>query len=91
VVVSEERFGFEAETRWSDLAAISIRGVRLTERDLDTVGKALAVGGRFLWLGGEDRLRGAKKGFEARGFSAEGPNALLAGSEARLLVVSRTR
>jgi 16S rRNA (guanine(527)-N(7))-methyltransferase RsmG len=90
VVVSGERFGSGKEGGWSDLAAISIRGVRLTRRDLESIGKALSIGGRFLWLSGEGRLREAGEWFEARrGFEAEGPNPLLAGSNARILVVSR--
>lgn len=89
VVVSGERFG--AADIGRDLAAISVRGVRLTRRHLDIVAKALSIGGRFLWLSGEDRLREAVAWFGARrGLSWEGPMPLLAGSEARLLVISRT-
>ncbi len=90
VTVSGERFGFGEEGSWRDLSAISVRGVRLTGRDLDLLGRALWVGGRFLWLGGEDRLREAGEWFGARGgFSVEGPEPLLEASDARLLVVSR--
>ena len=90
VAVSERRFGSGDAGGWSDLAAISVRGVRLSGRDLDAVGKALSIGGRFLWLSGEDRLRDAREWFAARTeFSTEGPKPLLEGSEPRLLVVSR--
>jgi len=90
VVVSEKRFGFGEAASWSDLAAISVRGVRLRARDLDAVGKALSIGGRFLWLSGEGRLGDAREWFGVRmEFSTEGPKPLLAGSESRLLVVSR--
>ena len=90
VLVSAERFESGDEGRWSDLAAVSVRGVRLTGRDLDAVGKALSVGGRFLWLSGEERLREAEQWLGTRrGFSAEGPKSFLAGSDARLFVVSR--
>jgi hypothetical protein len=88
--ISEKRFGSEEARSWSDLAAISVRGVRLSRRDLEAVGKALSRGGRFLWLGGEERLREAGEWFAARrGFAAEGPKRLLPGSDARLLVVFR--
>jgi 16S rRNA (guanine527-N7)-methyltransferase len=88
VVVSGERFGAGDVGR--DLAAISVRGVRLTRRHLEVAAKALSIGGRFLWLSGEARLREAMEWFGARrGFSSEGPKPLLAGSEARLLVISR--
>jgi hypothetical protein len=67
-----------------------VRGVRLAESDLDAVAKALSIGGRFLWLSGRARLREAEEGFGARqGFSVEAPKSLLAGSDARLLVISR--
>jgi 16S rRNA G527 N7-methylase RsmG len=90
VVVTGERFGTGSEGCWGELAAISVRGVRLTRGDLDVVGRALSVGGRLLWLSGEDRLREAGEWFQIRGgFSADGPWPLLAGSSARLLVVSR--
>jgi 16S rRNA G527 N7-methylase RsmG len=88
--VSEKRFGPGDSGGWSGLVAISVRGVRLSGRDLDAVGKALCLGGRFLWLSGEDRLREAREWFAARPeFSTEGPKPLLEGSEPRLLVVSR--
>jgi 16S rRNA (guanine527-N7)-methyltransferase len=88
VLVSEKRFR-ESETE-RDLVAISSRGVRLTRPDLDAVGKALSVGGRFLWLSGEDRMRDAEEWLGAwPGFSVDGPKPLLPGFEARLLVVTR--
>lgn len=90
VVVSRERFESGEGRSWSELAAISVRGVRLGGPDLESVGKALSVGGRFLWLSGEDRLSEAARWFGARReFSADGPKPILAGSHARVLVVSR--
>ena len=90
VVVSRARFESGEVRSWSELAAISVRGVRLGGPDFEAVGKALSVGGRFLWLSGEDRLGEAVRWFGARReFSAEGPKPLLAGSDARVLVVSR--
>ena len=91
VAVSEERFASTMrQASGRDLAAISSRGVRLTQLDLDTVGKALAIGGRFLWLSGEDRLREGGERLGARpGFTVDGPELLLRGSDARLLVVTR--
>jgi hypothetical protein len=62
----------------------------LAGTDLDAVGRALSRGGRFLRLSGEGRLVETKEWFRARrGFAVEGPNALLAGSDARLLIVTR--
>ena len=91
VLVSEERFASTLRPATGrDLAAISSRGVRLTRPDLDAVRKALSIGGRFLWLSGEDRLRDAEEWLGARpGFSVEGPKVLLPGSDARLLIVTR--
>jgi len=91
VLVSEERFARTLRPATGrDLAAVSSRGVRLTRPDLDTVRKALSVGGRFLWLSGEDRLRDAEEWLGAwPGFSVDGPKVLLPGSDARLLIVTR--
>lgn len=91
VLVSEERFpGSLRLGSGGDLAAISSRGVRLTRPDLDAVGKLLAVGGRFLWLSGEERLREAEEWLGAcQEFTVDGPRLLLPGSDARLLVVTR--
>ena len=91
VLVSEERFSSSLRLgSGGDLAAISSRGVRLTRRDLDAVGKSLSVGGRFLWLSGEERLREAEEWLSARPeFSVDGPMRLLPDSDARLLVVAR--
>ena len=91
VLVSEERFAPTLRPATGrDLAAVSSRGVRLTRPDLDTVRKALSVGGRFLWLSGEDRLRDAEEWLGAwPGFSVDGPKVLLPGSDARLLIVTR--
>jgi 16S rRNA (guanine527-N7)-methyltransferase len=89
VIVSEERFA-DTPGVGRELAAISSRGVRLTRRDLDAVARALSVGGRFLWLSGEERLREAEKWLNVRpGLSLNGPELLLPGSDAWLLVVSR--
>lgn len=91
VLVSEERFGSTLRPATGrDLAAISSRGVRLTRPDLDAVRKALSVGGRFLWLSGENRLRDAEEWLGAwPGLSVEGPKVLLPRSDARLLIVAR--
>jgi 16S rRNA (guanine(527)-N(7))-methyltransferase RsmG len=90
VLVSEKRFRESGTER--DLAAISSRGVRLSRPDLDAVGKALSVGGRFLWLSGQDRMRDAEEWLGAwPGFSVDGPKPLLPGFDARLLVVTRVR
>ena len=91
VVVSEERFARESRIAGArNLAAVSSRGVRLSQPDLEAVGKALSVGGRFLWLSGEGRLREAREWLGGRPeFSVDGPRVLLAGSDARLLVVAR--
>jgi 16S rRNA (guanine527-N7)-methyltransferase len=91
VLVSEERFdGSIRLATGGDLAAISSRGVRLTRPDLNAVGKALSVGGRFLWLSGEERLREAGEWLRAwPGFSVDGPKRLLPDSDARLLIVVR--
>ncbi len=86
VRVEGRRFG---ETAVEEKSAISMRGVRLVPAELEAVGKALGVGGRFLWLSGEERLREASARFQAPGFAVEGPLHLLSGSFARLLVVSR--
>ena len=93
VHVSHERFaGALRLAKRRDLAAISSRGVKLTRPDLDEVGKALSVGGRFLWLSGEGRLREAGEWLEARReFSADGQHLLIPGSRARLLVIERKR
>ena len=88
VRVSAERFGGGATG--TELAAISSRGVRFSESDLDGIAEALAPGGRFLWLSGEARLREAEPRLRARpGLSVEGPRLLLPGAEARILVVTR--
>ena len=69
--------------------AIASRGVRLGRAQLEEIRDALAPGGRFLWLSGEERLREAGEWLAAPGYSREGPLRLLPGSDARLLVVSR--
>lgn len=91
VLVSEERFASSLRLgTGGDLAAISTRGVRLTRLDLDAVGKALSVGGRFLWLSGEDPLREAEEWLGGwPGFSIDGPKRVLPDSDARLLIVTR--
>lgn len=87
VGVREDRFRGGAA---SNLAAISTRGVRLSAEDLDAIVEALSIGGRFLWLGGASRLRDAADGLaESPGVSLLGPAALLPGSNAGLLVVTR--
>ncbi len=88
VVVSEERLG--KATSGTGLAAVSSRGVRMGEADLDAVWNALSISGRFLWFTGEERLREAERGLAGRGnLSLERSEALLLGSDARLLVVTR--
>lgn len=88
VRVSERRFGKGATGE--SLAAISTRGVRLSRPLLEAVVAALAPGGRFLWLGGADRLREAAEWLALHpGLSVEGPKLLLPGSKARLLLVVR--
>jgi 16S rRNA G527 N7-methylase RsmG len=89
VLVSPDRFAPGAGRSGGDLAAISSRGVRLTARDLEAVGEALSIGGRLLWLSGEDRLREAGDWLRARRDLSVERFKLLPGSEARLLVVSR--
>ena len=89
VLVSPDRFEPGAGRSVSALAAISSRGVRLTERDLGAVAKALSIGGRFLWLSGEDRLREAGDWLRARRDLSVERLKLLPASDARLLVVSR--
>ncbi|HEY7820377.1 MAG TPA: RsmG family class I SAM-dependent methyltransferase [Vicinamibacteria bacterium] len=85
VRVSPERF-----QGGSQLAAISCRGVRLDPADLERVIDALSPGGRFLWLGGDERLRKAAAELAAPGKTEVfGPASLLPGSAAKLLVVSR--
>jgi 16S rRNA (guanine527-N7)-methyltransferase len=74
----------------SELAAISCRGVRLDGRELRLVIQALSPGGRFLWLGGEERLRKAATGLAFPGKTqVTGPFPLLSGGAARLLVAER--
>jgi 16S rRNA (guanine527-N7)-methyltransferase len=87
VVVSAERFGGGTGMGF---AVVSSRGVRFSEADLDGIARALAAGGRFLWLSGEARLREAERWLRARpGLSVEGPRLLLQGAEARILVVTQ--
>lgn len=88
VHVREERFA--STLTGTDLAAISTRGVRLSRPELEKVANALSTGGRFLWLGGADRLREATEWLAPRqGLRVDGPRILLPGSDARLLVVTR--
>jgi 16S rRNA (guanine(527)-N(7))-methyltransferase RsmG len=85
VRVSAERF-----RGGSELAAVSCRGVRLDAAELRLVIQALAPGGRFLWLGGDERLRKAAVELSMPGRTeVSGPLPLLRGSAARLLLVSR--
>ncbi len=87
VRVEGRRFGDAAVE--GNRSAISMRGVRLDRSELEAVGKSLSVGGRFLWLGGEERLGEGRAWLQAPGFAVEGPVPLLPGSEARLLIVRR--
>jgi 16S rRNA (guanine527-N7)-methyltransferase len=91
VEVSDERF--EPHARFAEaesLEAISCRGVRLREKNLDAVGSALSYGGRFLLWSGEERAPEIVAWVSLRsGLAVEGPLALVADSPARLLVVTR--
>jgi 16S rRNA (guanine527-N7)-methyltransferase len=84
VRVSPERF-----QGGSGLAAVSCRGVRLDPAERRRAIEALAPGGRFLWLGGEERLRQAAAELASPGKTeVTGPLPLLRGpAAARLLVV----
>lgn len=92
VVVSEERFEARSRVVAASLSfdVISCRGVRLSKKDLDAVASSLAAGGRFLWWSGEERAPEVVEWLSGRaGLAVEGPTPLVAGSPARLLVVTR--
>ena len=91
VLVREERFASALRlASGTDLAAISTRGVRLSRPEIEKVVDALSTGGRFLWLGGADRLRETAEWLASRpGLTVENPRLLLSGSDARLLLVVR--
>jgi 16S rRNA (guanine527-N7)-methyltransferase len=88
VRVEDDRFGEDAagEKRM----AISTRGVRLDRARLEAVRNTLSPGGRLLWMSGEERLREASAWLDALELACEGPIRLLSGSDARLLVASRS-
>lgn len=87
VRVSAERFdaAFSGRTE-GRLAVVSSRGVRFRRAEVASIAATLVPGGRFLWWVGNP---GESLG--DLGLSVTGPFPLVAGSRARLLVVTRER